>query len=128
MKNEIATSVQNSTSCLAIKGSYLFSTSGGKITVFDLKSFEVISIVMFCAYWSPSSNDTVCIKLQKVAAFGSPTPTATCFIFIPGDLLAVGLDDGSIFIHCLFSRKVKSSFLWFHLKPLPDFFKNNMKS
>ncbi|VVB08991.1 unnamed protein product [Arabis nemorensis] len=84
MKNEIATSVQNSTSCLAIKGSHLFSTSGGKIAIFDLKSFE------------------------KVAAFGSPTPTATYFIFIPGDLLAVGLDDGSIFIHCLFSRKIKA--------------------
>ncbi|KFK32580.1 hypothetical protein AALP_AA6G261800 [Arabis alpina] len=83
MKNEIATSVQNSTSCFAIKGSYIFSTSGGKIAVFDQKSFEM------------------------VAAFGSPTPTATYFIFIPGDLLAVGLDDGSIFIHCLSSRKIK---------------------
>ncbi|XP_010417309.1 PREDICTED: topless-related protein 1 isoform X2 [Camelina sativa] len=83
MKNEMAASVQNSTSCFAIKGSYLFSTSGGKIAVFDLKSFE------------------------KVGAFGSPTPMATYFIFIPGDLLAVGLDDGSIFIHCLSSRKVK---------------------
>ncbi|KAL1214666.1 Topless-related protein 4 [Cardamine amara subsp. amara] len=82
MKNEVATSVQNSTSCFAIKGSYLFSTSGGKIAVFDVKSFE------------------------KLAAFGSHTPTATHFIFIPGDLLAVGLDDGSIFIHCLSSRKV----------------------
>lgn len=60
---------------------------------------------------SASSNDTVCIIMQKVAAFGSPTPMATYFIFIPGDLLAVGLDDGSIFIHCLSSRKVKSSFL-----------------
>ncbi|KAG7572182.1 LIS1 homology motif [Arabidopsis suecica] len=83
MKNEMAASVQNSTSCFAIKGSYLFSTSGGKIAVFDLKSFE------------------------KVASFGSPTPMATYFIFIPGDLLAVGLDDGSIYIHCLSSRKVK---------------------
>ncbi|XP_006405207.2 topless-related protein 4 isoform X2 [Eutrema salsugineum] len=83
MKNEIATSSESSTSCFAIKGSYNFSTSGGKIAVFDLKSFE------------------------KVAAFGSHTPTATYFIFIPGDLLAVGLDDGSIFMHCLSSRKIK---------------------
>ncbi|KAL9300656.1 putative transcription factor WD40-like family [Arabidopsis thaliana] len=83
MENEMATSVQKSTSCFAVKGSYLFSTSGGKIAVFDLKNFE------------------------KVASFGSPTPMATYFIFIPGDLLAVGLDDGSIFIHCLSSRKVK---------------------
>ncbi|CAN7008492.1 unnamed protein product [Brassica rapa subsp. trilocularis] len=84
MKNEIATSVEDSTSCFAIKGSYLFSTSGGKIAVFDLKSFE------------------------RVASFGSPIkPTATYFIFIPVDLLAVGLDDGSILIHCLSSRKIK---------------------
>lgn len=84
MKNEIAASVEDSTSCFAIKGSYLFSTSGAKIAVFDLKSFE------------------------RVAAFGSPSkPTATHFIFIPGDLLAVGLDDGSILIHCLSSRKIK---------------------
>ncbi|CAH8382595.1 unnamed protein product [Eruca vesicaria subsp. sativa] len=84
MKNEIATSVEDSTSCFAIKGSYLFSTSGGKIAVFDLKSFE------------------------RLAAFGSPVkPTATYFIFIPGDLLAVGLDDGSILIHCLSLRKIK---------------------
>ncbi|WZZ40929.1 hypothetical protein YC2023_037188 [Brassica napus] len=83
MKNEIATSVEDSTSCFAIKGSYLFSTSGGKIAVFDLKSFE------------------------RVAAFGSPIkPMATYFIFIPVDLLAVGLDDGSILIHCLSSRKL----------------------
>ncbi|CAA7032891.1 unnamed protein product [Microthlaspi erraticum] len=87
MKNEIATttSAESSTSCFAIKGSYLFSTSGGKIAVFDVKSFE------------------------KVAAFGSPTASATCFIFIPGDLLAVGLDDGSIFIHCLSSRTIKAN-------------------
>ncbi|CAH2060995.1 unnamed protein product [Thlaspi arvense] len=86
MKNEISTSLQNSensVSCFAIKGSYIFSTSGGKIAVFDLKSFE------------------------KVAAFGSHTPTATYFIFIPGDLLVVGLDDGSIFVHCLSARKIK---------------------
>ncbi|KAG2331826.1 hypothetical protein Bca52824_003006 [Brassica carinata] len=84
MENEIATSGEDSMSCFAIKGSYLFSTSGGKIAVFDLKSFE------------------------RVAAFGSTIkPTATYFIFIPGDLLAVGLDDGSILIHCLSSRKIK---------------------
>ncbi|CAN8284248.1 unnamed protein product [Cochlearia groenlandica] len=83
MENEIATSAQNPTSCFAIKGSYLFSTSGGEVAVFDLKSFE------------------------KVAAFGSPTPMAMYFIFIPDDLLAVGLDDGSILIHCLSSRKIK---------------------
>jgi len=46
MENEMATSVQKSTSCFAVKGSYLFSTSGGKIAVFDLKNFEVISIVV----------------------------------------------------------------------------------
>lgn len=58
-----------------------------------------------------SSNDTVLHKkLQRVASFGSPIkPTATYFIFIPVDLLAVGLDDGSILIHCLSSRKVKLS-------------------
>uniref|UniRef100_A0A1J3E5Q6 Topless-related protein 4 n=1 Tax=Noccaea caerulescens TaxID=107243 RepID=A0A1J3E5Q6_NOCCA len=85
MKNDIATAVENSTSCFAIKGSYIFSTSGGKIAVFDVKRFE------------------------KVATFGSPTPSATCFIFIPGDLLAIGLDDGSIFVHCLSSRTIKAN-------------------
>ncbi|XP_010525950.1 PREDICTED: topless-related protein 4 isoform X2 [Tarenaya hassleriana] len=84
MKNEIPTSVQNPVSCFAIKGSYLFSASGGRISVFDLKSFERVSI------------------------FGSPPPAATYFIFIPEDILAIGLDDGSILIHCLSSQKVKA--------------------
>ncbi|KAL5853214.1 hypothetical protein ACOSQ3_008332 [Xanthoceras sorbifolium] len=84
MTNEIGADPENYIPCFALKGSYLFSGSGGKISVFDLETFETL------------------------AKFANPPPTATYFIFLPQDLFAIGCDDFSIIIHCPYTKKTKA--------------------
>lgn len=41
MTNEIGADPKNVFPCFAMKGSYLFSASGGRISIFSLETFEV---------------------------------------------------------------------------------------
>lgn len=41
MTNEIGTQPKNALSCFSLKDPYLFSASGGKISIFNLETFEV---------------------------------------------------------------------------------------
>ncbi|KAJ0090216.1 hypothetical protein Patl1_12472 [Pistacia atlantica] len=84
MINEIGAHSKNAVSCCALKGSYLFSASGGKISIFSLETFETLT------------------------TFANPPPTATYFIFLPQDLFAIGLDDSSILIHCPYTKMTKA--------------------
>ncbi|KAK0571743.1 hypothetical protein LWI29_020851 [Acer saccharum] len=84
MTNEIGADPENSVPCFALKGSHLFSGSGGKISIFSLETFETL------------------------ATFANPPPTATYFIFLPQDLFAIGFDDCSIIIHCPYTKKTRA--------------------
>lgn len=41
MTNDIAADPKDSISCFALRGSHLFSASGGKISIFSLETFQV---------------------------------------------------------------------------------------
>ncbi|KAJ4707877.1 Topless-related protein 4 [Melia azedarach] len=84
MTNEIGADPKNVFPCFAMKGSYLFSASGGRISIFSLETFETL------------------------ATFANPPPTATYFIFLPQNLFAIGFDDSSILIHCPYAKKTKA--------------------
>lgn len=81
MTNEIGTQPENALSCFSLKDPYLFSASGGKISIFNLETFE------------------------RLSTFGSPPPSTTYFTFLMQNIFAIGLDD-SILIRCFDSKKV----------------------
>ncbi|KAK7834578.1 topless-related protein 4 [Quercus suber] len=80
MTNEIGTQPENALSCFSLKDPYLFSASGGKISIFNLETFE------------------------RLSTFGSPPPSTTYFTFLMQNIFAIGLDD-SILIRCFDSKK-----------------------
>ncbi|GAY45848.1 hypothetical protein CUMW_092520 [Citrus unshiu] len=84
MTNDIAADPKDSISCFALRGSHLFSASGGKISIFSLETF------------------------QTLATFANPPPIATYFILLPQDLFAFGFDDSSILVHCPCTKKTKA--------------------
>ncbi|XWS24828.1 hypothetical protein CRYUN_Cryun27aG0018300 [Craigia yunnanensis] len=79
MTNEMGAPHQNQ--CFALNDSYLFSASGGKISVFCLDTFK------------------------KLATFGEPPLTCTYFTFFNKHNSAVGFNDSSILIRCLRNKK-----------------------
>ncbi|GKU87283.1 hypothetical protein SLEP1_g1709 [Rubroshorea leprosula] len=77
MNNEIGKLPCNP--CLALNGPYLLSASGGKISVFNLDTFE------------------------KLTTFAETT-SSTYFIFLNQSTLAFGFHDSSILIHCFVTK------------------------
>ncbi|KAI4316334.1 hypothetical protein L6164_024322 [Bauhinia variegata] len=84
MTNDVAANPENIVSCFALKGDHLLSTSGGRISIYDLKTFETIN------------------------TFAVPPPVATYFIFLPRDIFAIGFDDSTILIRSSSSKKTKA--------------------
>ncbi|KAI9191149.1 hypothetical protein LWI28_004311 [Acer negundo] len=74
--------------CFALSknGSYVISASGGKVSLFNMKTFKTIT------------------------AFGSPPPAATYLAFHPIDnnIIAVGMDDSTIHIYNVRSDETKA--------------------
>lgn len=81
MTNEIGTDPENAIPCFALKDPYLFSASGGGISIFSLETFK------------------------RLKTFATPPPAPTYFIILPQDIYAIGLDDSTILIHCHHPKK-----------------------
>ncbi|XVF63282.1 hypothetical protein PTKIN_Ptkin09bG0075400 [Pterospermum kingtungense] len=79
MTNEKGASHQNQ--CFALNDSYLYSASGGNISIFCLDTFN------------------------KLAIFGKPPQTCTYFTFVNKHTFALGFNDSSIIIRCLRTQK-----------------------
>ncbi|XP_027354299.1 topless-related protein 1-like [Abrus precatorius] len=79
---------EDTVSCFALSknDSYLMSTSGGTISLFNMLTFKTVTTIM------------------------PPPPMATCLTFYPHDnnILAVGMDDSSIIIYNVRTNKIKS--------------------
>ncbi|XP_029126737.1 topless-related protein 1 [Cajanus cajan] len=71
---------------LSKNDSYLMSTSGGPISLFNMVTFKTVTTIM------------------------PPPPMVTCLSFYPHDnnILAVGMDDSSIIIYYVRTNKIKS--------------------
>lgn len=87
MTNEIGRQPENAISCFSLNDSHLYSASGGKIYIFSLETFE------------------------RLLTFGTPPPAATYFTFLLQNIFAIGLDDFTILIYCMHTRKTKAKLL-----------------
>ena len=74
MTNEIGTQPENALSCFSLKDPYLFSASGGKISIFNLETFEVNdkNICNLCS----------CVICVKLFTFSGGIISIFFFLFI----------------------------------------------
>ena len=74
MTNEIGTQPENALSCFSLKDPYLFSASGGKISIFNLETFEVNdkNICNLCS----------CVICVKLFTFSGGIISTFFFLFI----------------------------------------------
>ncbi|WVZ96515.1 hypothetical protein U9M48_042145 [Paspalum notatum var. saurae] len=106
MENDIANdNPEEATSCIALSRDdhYLISASGGRISVFNMRTFHV------CLSAPNPKAVTFIFPHSSKTTFMPPPPAATFLALYPqnNNIVAIGMEDSSILIYNTYTKKVE---------------------